>query len=137
MNLKPWVERMEDSFPMETSDGQFSLEFAGPAPSDDGEVRALIRLVVFANVDGELQLRDVKEQHVPAGTAAQIAEIDRYGEFLRALGVALGDLDSDALHDFNPIPSDLFPVDVLDLEAKSFDDLGRALMAKSRLGRFR
>jgi hypothetical protein len=129
-----WLALMEERFPISSVDDRVELHFVSDGSGVDGEqLRAVLRIVVFEDYDGQRMVRDIKEQHVSAGTPDALQDLERYGEFLRALETVFAELSVDALDSL--MPMELFPADALELQAQTYDEFGRALSAKSRLGK--
>ena len=128
-----WKKVVAEYFPMKTSDNEGELALVD-CMIDGEDLRATVRLIRW-DVDGDQRMiRDIKEQYVNIGRAEHLEYLERYRKFLEALSTVFTDLTGDSCDEL--MPTDLFPSDVLDLKASTFDEFGRALTQQSRLGKY-
>ncbi len=132
------LEIVRAVFPVMAGPG--SLELASEEPSEDPE-RLTVRLVVWDEVDGNRQIRDIKEQQVYVGgleevdTARLAMAVDGWRMAIEQLFAQdssewLGVLmPSDLIRDFSELVALKRP--------RSADDFAEALLSsKQRLGRW-
>jgi hypothetical protein len=111
---------------------------AGPRESEDS-LRVTLRLVSWARDEesGERQVRDIKEQQLYLGPASLLRHGDRLAAFLRGSCAALKTVFEAGAETETLMPHDLWRHGVLKLvKAQSADDFRRALLVRSRLGRY-
>lgn len=143
MTLEEFDHLMADVFPARA--GRFSLEFVGaeriPARlsgTEDG-LRVTMRLVVWDADPVAPSITDVKEQQVYTGPVSILERRERLRAFLEGHRDALN-----TLFETGPseppemlMPHDLWCPDALKLvRAQTAEDFRRAILARSRLGRF-
>ena len=86
---------------------------------------------------GERQIRDLKEQQLFLGPVSLLQRGDRLAAFLRGAKAALETVFESGAETETLMPHDLWRHDVLKLmRAQTADDFRRALLVRSRLGRY-
>lgn len=131
--------RFAPFFPI--GDGLVRLEVVKLSPPiADHPERAtiVVQLFVFAEREGEREIRDIKEQQIFAGYASHYDDAGRVEEMLRAQQDVLGELFCQPPERFDALmPHDLLFTNVISLvRARTRDQFARALRVKSRLGRY-
>jgi hypothetical protein len=146
MTLEDLLALLEELFPVEG--GLSSMELgsppavcrmpAGPRESEDS-LRLTLRLVSWDRdaESGERKIRDIKEQQLYVGPASLMRHGGRLAAFLRGSCAALKTLFEAGADTETLMPHDLWRYGVLKLvKAQSADDFHRALLVRSRLGRY-
>lgn len=133
-------EELDDAFrevfPIRASNELASLEYVGPAASEQA-LRVVIRLIGWQmDEPGVASIRDVKEQELYVADRENTASAERVRACLRGLArvlaVALTHAPVETL-----MPHDLLILNVLRLaRAQTEDDFAKALSTKARLGRY-
>jgi hypothetical protein len=131
--------RFAPFFPI--GDGMVRLEVVepwGPLTGAPDRTVVVVRLIVLEEHEGQIRVRDVKEQEVYAGHPTLYDDTSRVDEMLYAQQDVLGEvLRSSTLALDTLMPHELLFTNVLSLvRARSREDFARALRAKSRLGRY-
>jgi hypothetical protein len=123
-----------DHFPAQAA--MTSIEYVQTTPRADGSFGVVMRLIVYEAVDDKRQIRDIKEQeiHLNPGDSSR----ERLEAFTRAF-VPLLEQALARVADFveTYMPHDLLLWDVFKLKkAQTEDDFRKALLVRSRLGKY-
>lgn len=128
-----------------TRDGYASVEIVFGEPGDTdytyfnqhGELRLTLRLLIWDSYEGEVTIRNIKEQQ-DFIAAPLLQDPDRAQRFLRAWAEVLSRVFENRAVDFELfVPSDLIFPNVLKLKrAQTQEQLAAALAVKSRLGKY-
>jgi hypothetical protein len=127
---------MRTWFPMRASNELASLEFVEITEREQrGDFGVVVRLVIWDSSDGNLTIRDIKEQDVFLDMPIECT-LDRLGTYLAALEVVLVEVLASKNADYL-MPHDLLDLSALELvRAQTTDDFAKALRVKSRLGKY-